>query len=77
MLADGKRHARRFLARFALLTMTASLIAISPVGTPQAFAAAGCTSTTDCLSKLTLSEKAGQMTQVANSYIRNKNDITT
>src|SRR4030095_13441295 len=59
------------------LTMTASLIAISPVGTPQAFAAAGCTSPTECLSKLTLAEKAGQMTQVANSYIRNKSDITT
>ncbi len=77
MFANGNRLSLRLLARFAVLTMGASLIAVTPVGTPSALAAAGCTSAADCLSKLTLSEKAGQMTQVANSYIRNKNDITT
>src|SRR5258705_3195566 len=66
---------RRLAARFALLTMSASLIAVTPVWAPSASAAAACISTADCLSKLTLNEKAGQMTQVANSYIRNKNDI--
>jgi beta-glucosidase len=40
-------------------------------------AAAGCISTSDCLSKMTLAEKAGQMTQVANSYIKSNSDIAT
>jgi beta-glucosidase len=75
MFVNGKR--RRVVARFALLTMSASLIAVSPAWVPPASAAAACVSTADCLSKLTLSEKAGQMTQVANSYIRNKSDIAT
>ncbi|HET8642082.1 MAG TPA: glycoside hydrolase family 3 protein, partial [Pseudonocardiaceae bacterium] len=38
---------------------------------------AACVSTADCLSRMTLAEKAGQMTQVANTYISNKQDITT
>jgi beta-glucosidase len=77
MFVNGKRRPRRVVARFALLTMSASLIAVSPAWAPSASAAAACTSTADCLSKLTLSEKAGQMTQVANSYITNKTDIAT
>jgi len=76
MFADGSRL-RRPLIRLMLLATCASVVAVAPVGTPSAVAAAGCVSTVDCLSKLTLSEKAGQMTQVANSYVRNKNDITT
>jgi beta-glucosidase len=39
--------------------------------------AAGCISTVDCLSQMTLAEKAGQMTQVANTYITNRQDIAT
>ncbi|MCW2912710.1 MAG: bglX1, partial [Actinomycetia bacterium] len=62
-------------AHLALLALSASLIV--PTLTPSASAAAGCISTADCLSKLTLSEKAGQMVQVANSYITNKSDIAT
>jgi beta-glucosidase len=77
MFVNGKGRPRRVVARFAVLTMSASLIAVSPAWAPSAAAAAACISTADCLSKLTLSEKAGQMTQVANSYIRNKNDIAT
>ena len=77
MFVNGKGRPRRVVARFAVLTMSASLIAVSPAWAPSASAAATCISTADCLSKLTLSEKAGQMTQVANSYIRNKNDIAT
>jgi beta-glucosidase len=57
--------------------MSAGLLSIAVVAAHPASAAAGCTSTADCLSKMTLAEKAGQMTQVANSYIRNKNDIAT
>lgn len=53
-------------------------VALSGVSTSRpAIAAAGCSSTADCLSKMTLAEKAGQMTQVANTYIKNKSDIAT
>lgn len=55
----------------------ASLFAVAPAPAQRAAAATGCTSVTDCLSKMTLAEKAGQMTQVANTYIRNKTDIAT
>jgi beta-glucosidase len=65
------------VARFAPLIVSASVISLAPALAPSASAAAGCTSTADCLSKLTLREKAGQMIQVANSYIRNKSDIAT
>src|SRR5258708_16784982 len=40
-------------------------------------AAAGCISASDCLSKMTLAEKAGQMTQVANTFIKSNSDIAT
>ena len=57
-----------------LIASTAALL----IGAPSASAQAGCTSTSDCLSKMTLEEKAGQMTQVAHNYVqRKKNDITT
>jgi len=79
--APGKRTRsaalRRTVVRFALVTTSASLSLLGPVSAPPALAAAGCVSTADCLAKMTLAEKAGQMTQVANSYINNKNDITT
>jgi beta-glucosidase len=77
MFVQAKPVPRRVVARVALLTVSATLIALTPAWTPAASAAAPCISTADCLSKLTLSEKAGQMTQVANSYIRNKTDIAT
>jgi beta-glucosidase len=60
----------------ALLVLTTGLLTTTS-GTPAAHAAAGCTSTADCLAKMTLAEKAGQMTQVANTYLSNKQDITT
>lgn len=73
------RHAKpgsKSLTASALLTVVTamSLVALSA---PPAAAAAGCTSTADCLSKLTLAEKAGQMTQAAHNYVmRNKSDIS-
>src|SRR5258708_8844158 len=65
------------LAHLALLALSTSVICLVPTLSPSASAAAGCISTADCLSKLTLSEKAGQMVQIANSYITNKSDIAT
>jgi beta-glucosidase len=67
---------RRLAVRVALLAMAANVI-FAPLPVRSASAAAGCTSAADCLAKMTLAEKAGQMTQVANSYIRNKTDIAT
>src|SRR6266540_460293 len=64
------------VVRVALVATCANLI-FAPLPAPSASAAAACTSTADCLAKMTLAEKAGQMTQVANSYITNKNDIAT
>jgi beta-glucosidase len=65
------------MARFTLLTAGASLCSVVALPAVPASAAAGCTSVADCLAKMTLAEKAGQMTQAANVYIRNKNDIAT
>src|SRR5215217_1636089 len=65
---------RRSAIHLALLSLGVGLIVAV---NPTAAAAAGCTSPADCLAKMTLAEKAGQMTQAANSYISNKNDITT
>jgi beta-glucosidase len=61
------------------VVVLALAVAVAVAGAParRAVAAAGCTSVADCLAKMTLAEKAGQMTQVANSYLRNKNDIAT
>lgn len=72
--ASGRvRRSLLTLAVTAAAVLTASLLPPAP----RAAAAAGCSSATDCLAKMTLAEKAGQMTQVANSYISNKNDIAT
>jgi beta-glucosidase len=69
----SRRIPRRFASvGLAVLTLVAGGFLAGP-----AVAAAGCVSAADCLSKMTLAEKAGQMTQVANSYIKNKTDITT
>ncbi|HTI26569.1 MAG TPA: glycoside hydrolase family 3 protein [Kutzneria sp.] len=67
---------RRSLLTLAVTAATVLTASLLPP-TPQAAAAAGCISTTDCLAKMTLAEKAGQMTQVANSNVSNKNDIAT
>jgi beta-glucosidase len=68
---------RRVVGRLALVVASASVLSFAPLAAPSASAAAGCTSAADCLAKMTLAEKAGQMTQVANTYITNKNDIAT
>lgn len=60
------------LSVLAVVT-TASFATVSTV----TVAAAGCISTSDCLSKMTLAEKAGQMTQAANTYITNPADVGT
>ena len=43
---------------------------------PSPVYAAGCVSTADCLSKMTLDEKIGQMTLVAHNYLASPSDIT-
>jgi beta-glucosidase len=66
----------RPVVRLALVALAATTLSAVAGQTPAA-AAAGCVSTADCLSKMTLAEKAGQMTQVANTYIKTKTDIST
>jgi beta-glucosidase len=68
---------RRIAGRIALVGALVGVLVTAPGLAPLAAAAAGCFSAADCLSKMTLAEKAGQMTQVANTYITNKNDIAT
>jgi len=64
------------LSRSVFVGLT--VISLLATGTVAAVAAPGCTSVADCLSKMTLAEKAGQMTQVNHTYVmRNKNDIAT
>lgn len=75
-MCTGPLRRRLRASSLALLSLAVGVVAL-PGTTPHASAAAACVSAADCLSKMTLVEKAGQMTQVANSYIRNKNDIAT
>jgi beta-glucosidase len=59
----------------ALLVLCAGLLTVAAPAPPAR--AARCTSAADCLAQMTLAEKAGQMTQVANSYLTNPQDIAT
>jgi beta-glucosidase len=76
VLRTTGRAPRRAFLLAALLALITGLLTAAP-SAPAAQAAAGCVSTADCLSKMTLAEKAGQMTQAANTYVANKQDITT
>jgi beta-glucosidase len=71
----ANRRRRRIALGIAVLPLCAGLLVVAQPA-PSAYAAA-CTSTVDCLSQMTLAEKAGQMTQVANAYITNSQDIAT
>lgn len=66
----------RLAARIAALALLVSLTPLL-VTAPTTTHAAGCTSTADCLSQMTLDEKIGQMTQVANTYLTTPADIKT
>ncbi|WP_307795708.1 glycoside hydrolase family 3 protein [Actinacidiphila acididurans] len=80
MLTYAQHFTRRRRGRTVLLgalLLLLPLLVTTTRGAPAARAATGCVSTTDCLSKMTLAEKAGQMTQVANTYLTNKQDIAT
>ena len=71
--ADRRR--RRIALAAAVLPLCAGLLVVATPAPPAH--AAACTSTVDCLSQMTLAEKAGQMTQVANTYVTNSQDIAT
>ena len=60
----------QFLAVVALLLQTIS-------STVMPAQAAGCSSPADCLSKMTLDEKIGQMTQASKGALTTQSDITT
>lgn len=69
---------RIYPAQLAIrLLVIGSLMLQILASAPVSRAAAGCTSPADCLSKMTLDEKIGQMTQVAHNYLITPSDITT
>src|SRR5713101_5451044 len=72
-------HSRGLTNRTRLLGAVSIVIGLALVATVSVVpvAAAGCISASDCLSKMTLAEKAGQMTQVANTFIKSNSDIAT
>src|SRR5689334_22537933 len=74
-------HSRHGTVIARILTLA---VLVTSVGTmragvesPNPVYAAACSSTADCLSKMTLDEKIGQMTQVAHNYLASPSDITT
>jgi len=67
---------------FMSMTTTNSFAARPPTATPvnptpTSMPGSGCTSTADCLSKMTLDEKIGQMTQASKNALTTSSDITT
>src|SRR6266699_588228 len=78
--SNSHRRPGRTRRRVAALPMAGILAAGMLIAAAPAAPAAttpGCTSTTDCLSKMTLGEKAGQMTQAAWNYLKSDSDIST
>jgi beta-glucosidase len=61
----------------AVVLLAAVATALLVSSSPASVKAAGCISASDCLSKMTLAEKAGQMTQVGNTYLKSSADIST
>src|SRR5690349_22250350 len=65
-------------SRFKLLIVALlGLLVGGLASAPPSQAAAGCISAADCVSKMTLDEKIGQMTQVAHNYLTTPADIKT
>jgi len=66
---------------FTSMTTTNSFAARPPTATPTiptpTPSGSGCTSTADCLSRMTLDEKIGQMTQANKNALTTPSDITT
>jgi beta-glucosidase len=69
------RRVARAATGVALATVIAGALALLPAQTANA--AGACVSPADCLSKMTLAEKAGQMTQPSWDSLKSKTDITT
>ena len=64
------------MRRLALTVLVIASLIFEFIATPpDPVHAAGCISTVDCLSKMTLDEKIGQMTQVAHNYLASPSDI--
>jgi beta-glucosidase len=73
-LSNGSRRRALIGVLSGLAALAAALVATNSTASTTV---AGCISTSDCLSKMTLAEKAGQMTQVANTYLKANSDIAT
>ncbi|MDQ1726456.1 MAG: beta-glucosidase [Frankiaceae bacterium] len=70
------RRARRRAFALTAAAVTTAALALTPVASSSAVTP-GCISTADCLAKMTLAEKAGQMTQVSWNYLTSNADIAT
>ncbi|MDX6472376.1 MAG: beta-glucosidase [Gaiellaceae bacterium] len=73
----SRRPAKRWGLVGTCSVIAAVAVTLLATASSASVAAAGCISTSDCLSKMTLAEKAGQMTQVANTYLKSNSDIAT
>lgn len=62
---------------FALGALAALALLLQMLAAPPVVVAAGCVSAGDCVAKMTLDEKIGQMTQVANTYLTTPSDVRT
>ena len=69
--ALAPRLLTRLLAALALVALSLQMISAPPAR------AAGCSSSVDCLARMTLDEKIGQMTQVAHDSLTVPADIKT
>lgn len=78
--AGARTGAAVFVVLMMLFSMAVSSSAAArptPSPTPLPTFTPGCTSTADCLSKMTLDEKIGQMTQVEKNALTTPSDIAT
>src|SRR5215212_1225603 len=68
---------RKFPAAFQLAVIAGLVFQLLGSTPPVQAAVGACTSTADCLSKMTLDEKIGQMTQANKNSLTSPSDITT
>ena len=69
-------RAARGVTAGTVAVLAGAFLTVAPAG-PSAAATLACISPADCLSKMTLAEKAGQMTQPSWDHLVTKTDITT
>ena len=80
MLAQARRksnHLPQNVLRWSLQCLAVIALALQSVSVAAPAQAAGCSSPADCLSKMNLDEKIGQMTQASKAALTTPSDIGT